>query len=123
MNATIELFSKLDDYFDRRINLRELETWLAPRIPMFLDAPDSVVGRITGAIELTFAEVQSGMRNERSARTALSRYHTMQRITWLKDTNKTSAVSTSSAATQSIPVVGLLSQLQIWNNEPVTASE
>ena len=116
MNASMELFSKLNDYLERRITLWDLESWLAPRLPIFLDAPDSVVGRMAGAIELCIAELQDGLKSERTVKQVLKRYQEVQRTVWISpESSPQSNITTS--ATSTIPVGGLLSQLQVWNNE------
>ena len=122
MNSSNELISKLDDYLRRRITLWELESWMAPRLPVLLDAPDSLAGRIAGAIELCFAELQGGLRSERSIRISLKRYQDMQKITWLRPVEEQQTNETTSASTSTVSG-GLLSQLQVWNSEPLVANE
>lgn len=122
MNASLELFSMLDDYLSRRITLRDLEAWLAPRLPMCFDAPDSAIGRLAGAIELGLAELQAGLRSERSLRTALSRYRDAQQVKWFSFPNDQPDNVSSSAMSEPTEVVGLLSQIQVWNSESVGAT-
>ena len=121
MNSSNELISQLDDYLRRRITLSELESWVAPRLPVLLDAPDSVVGRIAGAIELCVAELQAGLRTERTIRSSLRRYQEIQEIRWSSPLGDQPQDATTSAST-TIPAAGLLSQLYVWSTEPEGAS-
>lgn len=128
MTPSVEILSKLNDYFRRRITLRELEAWLVPRLPVFLDAPDSVAGRLASAIELSLAELYAGLRSERSVRMALSRYRSNQQIVWfeypgtLPETlSSSSTCETISAATPLTPL-SPLSQIRFWNTGPAKAS-
>ena len=72
----------MNDYLSKRITLRELESWLVPRLRAYLDAPDSAVGRLAGAVELNMAELQAGLKSERTVRMALSRYVDAQKEVW-----------------------------------------
>jgi hypothetical protein len=71
---TEELFSRLDDYLGKKITLCDLESWLVPRLPLFLDAPDSMAGRIAGAIDLSLNEYEDGLITENTLRKSLKQY-------------------------------------------------
>lgn len=72
MSTSIEIYSKVSEYLARHITLRELESWLVPRLPICLANPDSAVGRLAGVVELCLAELQAGIIAERSVRKRLS---------------------------------------------------
>ncbi|MBI2885729.1 MAG: hypothetical protein HYY02_00820 [Chloroflexi bacterium] len=74
MATHFELVSKLHQYIQRRLKLRELESWLVPRLPMLLEEPESEIGKLTALVELCFAEFQAGIRTERSIRALLTRH-------------------------------------------------
>lgn len=112
----------LDDYLSRRITLADLESWLVPRLPMCLDDPDSVTGRLAGAIELSLAELQAGLRSERSIRMALSKYRDAQQVKWFSLPSDQPNDVSSSATSEPIRLVGLLNQIQVWNSESVVVA-
>ena len=116
MDTFTELASQLADYLNRRLTFQELEAWVTPRLPIFLDSPDSVTGRIAGAIELTFAEYQAGLKAERTIRSSLKRYLAAQETTWVSsDYLLTEPVTiTSTSSTVAVP---FLSQLLVWRTE------
>ena len=60
------MFAKVQDYVDRRITLHELESWLVHRLPVYLSNPNSAAAELVGVIELGLAEIQAGIRSERS---------------------------------------------------------
>ena len=116
MSIATELLLNVSDYLSHRISLEELEYWLAPRLPLLLDAPDSVAGRIAGAIELYFAEFHDDLRTERSLRMSLRRYIAVQQNTWVSaDPGIKAEVTTSANAFATGPSLSLL---QSWSNEP-----
>lgn len=119
MNTSIELLRTLDDYLKRRITLQELESWVVPRLPILLDAPDSSVAQLAAAVELYLAEFHSGIRTERSVRVALSRCLALERKEWFLYPSEQERSVTSSASTVPIELPVLLSQLRVWRSEPV----
>lgn len=82
MSDSIEIFSKLNDYIQRRITLWDLESWLVPRLPLYLQNPESAVGQLASAIELCLAELQAGLRSERGIRTLLARHLKVTPTIW-----------------------------------------
>lgn len=68
MNTSIELYSRLRDYLDGRISPRDLEDWLAPRFGLVASMTDTDLNRTAATIELCIADVQAGVRTERSAK-------------------------------------------------------
>ena len=81
---SFELSSRLQDYLRRRATLQDMESWLVPRLPLYLDDPDSAAGQLAGAIELLLSELHAGLRTERSLRAALRRYHTRLQTIWIR---------------------------------------
>lgn len=100
MSGSIEVFSKLNDYLERRITLWDLESWLVPRLPIYLAIPESAVGQLVGTIELCLAELQVGLRSERSVR-ALLRGRLPTKTIWAPYTDVQSEDTTSSATSMS----------------------
>jgi hypothetical protein len=84
MDTNLELSSKVQDYLRHRATLRDLESWLVPRLALYLDNPNSEAGQLAGAIELLLSEVHAGLRTERSLRAALRRYHTGLQTIWIR---------------------------------------
>ena len=121
MNSSTELFSKLNEYLDRQISLSDLESWLVPRLPVLLDAPDSLCGKIAGAIELCLAEICDGLKTERGVRASLARYRDSQENPWLIPESAGSTEETSSM-TSAFTDEALLTQSLVWYSEPAAAS-
>jgi hypothetical protein len=71
-STSIEIYSKVSEYLARHIALRDLESWLAPRLPIYLEHPDSAVGQFAGVVELCLAEHHAGIIAERTVRKRLS---------------------------------------------------
>ena len=114
MNTSTELITQVRAYADRRLGLRDLELWLAPRLRALLTAPDSATGRLAGASLLYMAELKDGLRTERSLRVALKQYLAREQATWVA--TSTVPTETYSANSDATPLVNLLNQLQVWNN-------
>lgn len=72
MSTSLEIYSKVSEYLARHIALRDLESWLVPRLPVYLENPNSAVGELAGVVELCLAELQAGIIAERSVRKRLS---------------------------------------------------
>ena len=73
MFTSIELLTRVGDYLERRITLRDLESWLVPRLPLYLQNPSSNIAEIVGTIELCLSELNAGIRTERGVRQVLAR--------------------------------------------------
>lgn len=73
MSNSVDLIAKINDYVSYRIELRDLESWLVPRLPVLLAQPGSEVEKLTAAVELFLYELHAGIRTERSVRTKLNR--------------------------------------------------
>jgi len=84
MDTNLELSSLVQDYLRHRATLQDLESWLVPRLALYLDNPSSEIGQLAGAIELLLSELHAGLRTERSLRAALRRYHTQLRTIWIR---------------------------------------
>lgn len=101
-----ELFSRVEDYLDRRITLREVEAWLVPRLPILLASPDSPAARLASAVELMLAEVHEGIRGDRGARRLLARYRSREHIIWAPYGGESgSETETAAAATFAEPAL------------------
>jgi len=98
MGSADQLYSKLGEYLERRSSLRDLESWLAPRLPVYLDSPASAAGQTVGAIELLLSELEDGIRTERSLRMALKRYVAAQSVRWFEHLGDPTEDLTSSSA-------------------------
>ena len=71
MITSIEIFSKADDYLEKRISLHELESWLVSMLPIYLSNPTSEAAELVSVIELGLAEINADIRTERSLRLLL----------------------------------------------------
>ena len=82
MSTSIDIFSKVNDYLEHRITMRELESWLVPMLPIYLLNPESAVANLVGVIELGLAEIQAGIRREQSFRRLLAQHSTRNLISF-----------------------------------------
>jgi hypothetical protein len=123
MSTSIEIYSKLSEYLARHITLRDLESWLVPRLPIYLEHPDSAVGQLAGVVELCLAELQAGIIAERSVRKRLSRHGATDSIIWLKYPDETqSDVSTMASSTGGAVNWELAAPSRSWSIEPVVVN-
>jgi len=116
MYTSMEIFAVLNDYLERRITLWDLESWLIPRLPLYLQNPDSTAARLAGTIELCLSELQGGIRTERGIKKLLSQQATPEPI-YLRPYPSYSSVD---EATSSTPVMepasfGWFDPSQVWS--------
>lgn len=97
------MFAKVEDYVDRRITLHELESWLVNRLPTYLLNPNSAVAELVGVIELGLAEIQAGIRSERSFRKLLGLQTTSNPISTKSYPYYASITEASSSASPAEP--------------------
>ena len=116
MSASIEIFSKVRDYLERRITLQGLESWLVPKLPLYLANPDSDVGRLVGLIELRLAELKAGIRTERSVRLSLRRHAGREPVFWMQYPARTSEdMTTSSTPVSQATTLGAPVRSPLWS--------
>ncbi|MDO8673828.1 MAG: hypothetical protein Q7O66_20655, partial [Dehalococcoidia bacterium] len=87
-------------------SLWDLESWLAPRLRVLFDNPESPDGQLAGIIELCLAEVNANIRTERSVRTILSRRLPSHQIVYMRqpgDPEETTTTGSSSVPNLTIP--------------------
>ena len=82
MSTSIDIFSEVTNYLEHRITLRELESWLVPMLPIYLLNPDSAAANLVGLIELGLAEIQAGIRSEKSFKRLLAQHSTRNLISF-----------------------------------------
>ena len=110
----------LDSYLRGEISLAELDRWMAPYLPVLMDAPDSTGGRLAGAIELAVAEFSDGFRTDRAIKQWLRAYRARQAIyiTAFAGGPATSETTSSSTSRVERPVLTLPI---VWNTAPAGA--
>ena len=59
-----ELNEKITKYLNQEISLPELEEWIVPRLPYFLQLPQSGDAEVISAFELGLAEMTNGTKTE-----------------------------------------------------------
>ncbi len=122
MSASFEIFSKVTDYVERQIRLSDLESWLVPRLLVYLDNPDSDGSRLAVLIELCLAEFHDGIRTQRSVRALLAKYTAGLHIRWIEYPEQESGNLTSTSAAVIEPMALLWpDQSPSWNIGPVAA--
>ena len=114
MDASAELFLRATDCVERTIRLRDLETWLAPRLRYFLTNPENPPGQLAGLIELCLAEFHDGIRTERSVRTRLSRFLANAPIRYISYSDKPEQLVTATSSSVTIS----LQWSPVWSSEP-----
>ena len=70
----MDIFSKVNEYIERDITLKELETWVVSMLNIYLSNPDSAASLLASRIELGLAEIKEGITKERSFRRLLSQH-------------------------------------------------
>ena len=71
MTTSIDIYSKVTDYIEHDVTLRELESWLVFMLPVYLSNPDSDAAMLASRIELGLAETSAGITTERLLRKQL----------------------------------------------------
>ena len=71
MTTSIDIYSKVTDYIERNITLRELESWLVFMLPIYLSNPNSDAALLASRIELGLAEINASITTERLLRKQL----------------------------------------------------
>ena len=102
MSMSMELHSKIYEYVSHKISLQELESWIVPRLPYFISQTDSSVEELASAVELCLAELQAGLRSQRSIRAFLARQLGDNPIIWAA-VDESQAQDTTGSATSSHP--------------------
>lgn len=105
MSTSIEIFSKVNDYIERRLTLHQLESWLVCMLPTYLSNPGSATAELVGTIELGLAEIQAGIRSERSLRRLLASHVAYNPIRYQVYPHQTSINATTSSASQTEPTI------------------
>ena len=123
MSTSLELDSKISDYIERRIALSDLETWLVPRLRLYLANPDSAAARLVATVELCLAELQDGIRTERGVRQLLARRVPEKSFHWFTYPDIDASEETAAAQIE-IETTGLRwhDPSPAWNSELRVAS-
>lgn len=74
MNLTSEIFRKVFQYLDGKINVEDIEDWLVPHLYELLTLPPCGASELAGVIELGLAEMSSGQRSEDDFHSQLKKY-------------------------------------------------
>lgn len=73
MASSLDIYSKVSDYVNNRVTIRELEEWNASRLPFYMSNPDNDLSRIASLIELSLSELDSEITSERIIKRKLRR--------------------------------------------------
>lgn len=74
MDLTSEIFRKVFQYLDSKIDVEDIEDWLVPHLYEFLTLPPCSASELAGVIELGLAEMSSGQCAEEDFRSLLKKY-------------------------------------------------
>ena len=119
MFTSIDVFSRVTDYIERRITLQELESWLVPMLPVYLANPDSAAAELVGAIELGLAELSAGILSERSVRKLLAKAQAVGGVSIVEYPEPVVAFdATSSASVTDATALDWLDPSRSWHTEP-----
>ena len=77
-----ELREKLLDFSEKAISIEQVEEWLVPRMPDFLQSPYSADSDVIAAFELGLAELDSGTRTEEEFRSLVKEALQEHRYAW-----------------------------------------
>jgi hypothetical protein len=67
-----ELREVVQSFVDEHMNVRELENWIVPRLPVFLCESDSTDAEVVAAVELGLAELSQRIRTLAELRAMLN---------------------------------------------------
>jgi len=120
MSTSIDIFSKITDYLEHRITMRELESWLVPMLPIYLLNPDSAAANLIGLIELGLAEIQAGIRSEKSFKRLLAQHSTRNLISLDLHPYRSGIDETMASTSSTTEARGSewLDQSPSWHTEP-----
>lgn len=97
-----ELKDQIAKYIDGEITFGQLEEWYVPRLPLFLQAPDSADADMIAEIELAAADWSAGSYDEAEVRRILADAMAQYPIAAVSSTNEnsySSKVTLGSAST------------------------
>ena len=97
MDSTSEIFRKVFQYLDGKINVEDIEDWLVPHLYEFLTLPPCSASELAGVIELSLAEMSNGQCSEEEFRSLLKKY-VLEHNTITIDVRPPELVCTSSSA-------------------------
>ena len=119
MNASFELLSKITDYLDHELSLSDLESWVTPRLPIYLTAPGSGLEALVSQLELGLTEISAGILSERTLRRRLALHPGYQSTNWIEATEPeiTSSTGTSSDPSGVFMRLGWHDLSQPWSTE------
>lgn len=112
--SSAELVSKISQYLEHRLTLRELEAWLVAQLSVLLATRGTQAERLANTIELWLYELGDGIWSERSIRNRLARelaaIRAQARTSLVPDSGATAAMVKASAGTgtavlQNVPPV------------------
>jgi hypothetical protein len=109
MSTAIEIFSRVSDYIEREITLRDLESWLVYMLPVYLSKPDSAASELASMIELGLAEINAGIRSEQGLRRLLTQHIAANSIKSESYPHQSSTSDTISSA----------STVLVWLSSPI----
>ena len=97
MDLTSEIFRKVFQYLDSKIDVEDIEDWLVPHLYEFLTLPPCSASELAGVIELSLAEMSNGQCSEEDFRSLLKKY-VLEHNTITIDVRPPELVCTSSSA-------------------------
>lgn len=97
MDSTSEIFRKVFQYLDGKIDVEDIEDWLVPHLYEFLTLLPCSASELAGVIELGLAEMSSGQCAEEDFRSLLKKY-VLEHNTITIDVRPPELVCTSSSA-------------------------
>lgn len=95
-----ELSEKVTKYLDKEISLSELEEWIVPRLPIFLQSPQSSDAEVISAFELGLAEMTDSIRTEDEFRKLLQQALSEQSEISFQQTPVVTQISASNSITE-----------------------
>ncbi|MFC2069747.1 hypothetical protein ACFLTB_01030 [Chloroflexota bacterium] len=119
MTTSIAIFSKVNDYLEKRLSLWELESWLASMLNIYLSNPNSEAAELAGAIELGLSEINDNVKTERGLRRSLRdllKDEPINSVSYQDYYEKTFAYS--DVSTTDATVLELIDPQLSWCNEP-----
>ncbi len=123
MTTSIDIYSKVTDYIEHNVTLRELESWLIFMLPIYLSNPDSDAAILASRIELGLAEINAGITTERLLRKQLKQqfiYTPIKSQSYPFQTGNEESIATISAT--ETPNLEWMDLSPSWSSVPQVAS-
>ena len=117
-----DLFVQIEDYLDRKTSLDDLEAWFLPKSREMHSEPDSIMDRLTSAVELTIFDIRDDPQSQRAAKTSLRKYfNELKNLRMARLASWQSPPSSESSTSSDSSPISMPSQSTAWSTGRLVA--